>query len=372
MKILFLIRALNQGGAQRQLITTASALQKRGYNTSVCVFYAGGSLDDELRKTGVPLHSLEKKNRRDIIRFFISLLGYVKKERPDIIHSYLDVGNILSALIKIFMPKIRIIWGIRSSNMDMKQYDWLWRTAGFVEKHLAGLADLIIVNSKAGLDYSADHGLPRKKMIVISNGIDTERFIPAPEAGEKIRSEWNVQTDDILVGLVARMDPKKDHMTFLSAAGQVVRQCPGVKFVCVGRGEKAEQERLEKACSDKGLEGKVIWAGLRSDMPAVYNAFDILCLSSGFGEGFPNVIGEAMSCGVPCVATDVGDSAMIIGRAGIVVPPSNHKKLAAGIVEMVSRLKKNNDIVDHARTRILDLFTIDRMIIKTEEAISGL
>ena len=375
MKIVFLIRSLNQGGAQRQLINLAGELKNKGHAVTVCVFYSGGVLEKELLKTGVTYHSLEKSNRWDILKFMLSLNKFIRKQKPDVLHAYLGAANILSVLLKPFQSNMHVIWGVRASNMDFSQYDWVWRSIYFFERKLSRFADLIIVNSRAGLRFSRDNGFPEEKMTVISNGIDTDEFHPKLKAGEKVRSEWGIGKNEILIGNVARLDPKKDQVSFLKAAARVIEKKPSIKFVSIGRGENEYQEKLIKLCNELRISENIIWAGVRKDMPRVYNALDIMCLSSSFGEGFPNVIGEAMACGVPCVATDVGDTARIIGNAfGIIVETDNYEELAAGIVKMISDIKKkkHSEWSDEARQQIKKNFSINQMVQLTERALLDL
>jgi len=373
MKLFFLIRSLDHGGAERQLVNLSKALRGKGYDVAVTVYYPGGSLEKELSEAGVRLHCLEKKHRWDALSFFRSLVRFVRKEHPDIIHAYLDTADVLAALLKPFLPGVSVVWGVRASNMDLSRYDWFWRLSYFLERKLSRFADLIIVNSFSGMTYSARNGFPKEKMIVIPNGIETTEFHPQLQLRETIRREWGVGENETLIGLVARLDPMKDHVTFLKAAALVARLRPDVRFVCVGRGDGAYYQRLRRVGEEYGLGGRIIWAGSRKDMPTVYNGLDILCVSSFYGEGFPNVIGEAMACGVPCVATDVGDSARIIGEKGIVVPPNQPEALASGLLEMVAWIEKNQkDLAAQVRRRIVEEFGVEKMVRLTEAALSGL
>lgn len=367
MKILFLIRSLDYGGAQRQLVNLSKSLRAKGYDVSVCIYYSGGPLDNELQEAGVRLYRLEKKHRWDVFSFFRSLIQFVLKEHPDMIHAYLSTANVISILLKPFLPGISVIWGVRASNMDLSRYDWFWRFSYFLERKLSRFADLIIVNSFSGMAYSARNGFPGEKMIVIPNGIETNEFRPQPQLREKIRREWGVEKHETLIGLAARLDPKKDHPNFIKAASRVIATRKDVRFVCVGRHDDSHHERLHRLAKEHGLSGRILWAGSRKDMPAVYNGLDILCLSSAFGEGFPNVIGEAMACGVPCVATDVGDSARIVGDTGIIVPPKQPEDLAEGLKKMIAWIETEKDIVtSRTRERVVEMFGVEKMVSSTE------
>jgi len=374
MKILFLIRALNQGGAQRQLINLSKELHSRGYKITVCVYYSGGELESELISSSIPVISMNKNHRWDVFGFLFNLIRTIKKERPDIIHAYLSTANVLSVLIRLFSLKTRIIWGIRSSNMEMDRYDWLWSFSYYLERKLSIFTDLIIVNSVSGKQHSEKMGFPKEKMVVIQNGIDTSHYKPDFALRAEFRKEWNIKDNEQLVGLVARLDPKKDHATFIKAAAEISKIRDKVKFIFVGRGDEKYREKLDVLSRKNNLQNSIIWAGVRNDMNAVYNGLDILCLSSSFGEGFPNVIGEAMACGKPCVSTDVGDAKVIIGKTGVVVPPQSDQSLARGMITMLSNLttvQEREDSAKLCRNRILENFDLHTLVYKTIQEIDN-
>lgn len=370
MKITFLTRSLEAGGAQRQLINLAKGLKGKGDSVGVSVFYAGGMLGRDLEEAGIQPNFIGKRGRWDTVPFLIRLFKHIRNERPDIIHSYLGVSNILTVIMKPFLSGTKVVWGVRASNMDLSRYDWLARVVFKVECLLSSFADLIIVNSNAGVKYALKHGFPGDKMIVIPNGIDTVNFDPEPKERQKLRAEWGVADNERLVGLVGRIDPMKDHSVFLEAAALLSSE-RNLRFVCVGGGPEDYLSTLKSFSNELGLSDDLIWAGRRQDMPAVYSAFDV-AVSSSYGEGFPNVIGEAMASGVPCVVTDVGDSALILGGTGVVVPPKDPRALADGIKVVLERLDGNRGKVSESvRERICSSYSLDRLIEKTSEALKG-
>lgn len=369
MKITFLIRHLNQAGAERQLVTLAKRLHKQGHRVSVAVFYVGGPLEAELLESGVPVHSLAKKGRWDTLNFMYRLVKLVRREQPDILHGYLSVSNIFTALIGMMCPRVRVAWGIRSSNMNLNDYDWLMRVSYRVERWLSKFADLIIVNSYAGLDYAAAQGYPSEKMVVIPNGVDTDRFKPDRKAGNRVRGEWSITDDQILIGLVGRIDPMKDHSTFLKAAALLTREHPNFTFTCIGRSREPYKKMLVNSGEQLGLGTRLIWSDARDDMHAVYNALDVLVSSSSYGEGFSNVVSEAMACGVPCVVTDVGDSAIIVGDHGEVVPPQDAQALKDAIERLLEKSRANSFEGQTSRQRIVDRFSVIELETRTEAAL---
>lgn len=363
MKIMFLTRSLDSGGAQRQLTNLARGLAERGHDVTIAQFYSGGQLEQDLNNTGVYLIDLNKQGRWSNFALFLRLYDLVSKGKPDVIHGYLGIPNIFSLIIGNLFPSIKIVWGVRASDMDLARYDRIARLSYWVECKLSRWADMIIANSEAGRQHAIENGFPASKMRVIHNGIDTIRFAPDRDTGVRIRQEWGVDSNELLVGIVARIDPMKDHETFLRAAQRVHQNIPDCKFVCIGRAETSALVRLKELANELRIDNAVIWAGERNDLPCVYNALDLLCQSS-ITEGFPNVIAEAMSCGVPCVATDVGDSAVIIGDTGRVVPPRQPERLAVAMLELIEHKKA---LPFHApRELIVELFSFPHLIEATE------
>ena len=371
LRIVFLIRSLGYGGAERQLVVLAAALRARGHAVSVLTFYPNGELAPELRAADVRVRSLEKRGRWDIATFLARLHRALREEAPDVLHSYLVVPNIVAAAIRPAVPGVRVVWGVRASNMDLSHYDWVSRCSSGLARGLCRVPDLHIVNSRAGFEYAVARGYPREKMVVIPNGIDAERFVPDAAAGRRVREEWRVNATERLVGLVGRLDPVKDHRTFLSAAARVAQVRPDVRFVCVGDGEPRYRDEMHQLAATLGIGERVLWVGSRADMPAVYNALDIACLSSA-SEGFPNVLAEAMACGVPSVATDVGDSAWLLDRPEFIAPPGDSETLAA---RMQTLLRLDADafrtVAREARERIVTHFSVQSLVSNTEQTLSG-
>lgn len=364
---LFLVRSLDRGGAERQLVTLTKELAKRGHQVAVAVFYSGGVFEAELAAAGVRLIRLDKKGRWDVLPFLIRLVRLVRQERPAVLHGYLTVSNLFTAVLKPLISGTRVVWGVRASNMDFSRYDWLSHLTDLLERKLSRLADCIIANSHAGKHCAVMKGFSEDKIVVIPNGIDTTRFQFDPEGRWRVRAEWGAGEDEILVGLAARLDPMKDHPTFLEAASRIVSERHNVRFVCVGEGSGAYAETLKQQAVALGLSGKLIWAGARDDMPSVYSALDIASSSSSFGEGFSNTIAEAMACSVPCVATDVGDSAWIVGGAGIIVTPADPHALAGGLMRLIDLPASQRIAIGEAASmRIAEEFGVEALASHTE------
>jgi glycosyltransferase involved in cell wall biosynthesis len=367
MNVAFLIRSLDYGGAQRQLIQLAKGLHQNDHSSSVILLYSNGHLQKELDRSGVLIRSLNKSGRWDVFGFILRLIRILQKDQPDAVYAFLDVPNLLAVILKPLFPRIKMIWGVRASNMDLSRYNWIASLTYWFECRLSRFADLIIVNSRSGFDHAAANGFPKNKMVVIPNGIDTERFYPDPSERQRVRKEWGLSENDKLIGLVARLDPMKDHPTFLRAAALLAKKREDVRFVCVGDGPANYRHELYALTKELGLADRVMWTGARADMPAVYNALDIATSSSSYGEGFPNVIGEAMACGVPCVVTDVGDSGWIVGNSDAIVPVKEPYIMAHSwsLYLAINR----NKLSQQLRLKIVEKFSVKRLIDLTEKAI---
>lgn len=365
MRILFLAPSLEAGGAERQLVVLANALAARGHHVAVALHYPGGILENDL--AGVKCIQLRKKGRWDFGGFLGRLVRSVRGFGPDVVYSFLGTPNILTALLGPLLRPARVIWAVRASDMDMAPYGRVARVAHWLEARLSPLADAIIVNSHSGHAHALRRGFPTRGMAVIPNGIDTGRFRPNMGVRRAVRREWGVGPEHLLVGVMARLDPMKDIPTFFKAAAQAARSDASLRFICVGTGPL--EEELRSLASSLDLEDRLIWAGFRADAERVCNGFD-MCVLSSRTEGFPNVLGEAMACGVPCVTTDVGDAGLIVGDTGVVVPPGEPEALAEGILTMTDRIRQGE--VAGVRARIKERFLVEAMVDATERLMGEL
>jgi glycosyltransferase involved in cell wall biosynthesis len=368
MKILFVIRELQIGGAQRQLSLLANSLASRGHELVIAVFYGGGKLEADLQE-GVRLELLGKKGRWDVLSFVYRLLRLIARERADVVHGYMCGGNLSAALSRIASPRSKIVWGMRASQFDPKSGDPVSRVVDSIEAKLSFLADRIIVNSVAGISYCTDQGFPHKSLVHIPNAIDSVNYCPDSEGRERIRAEWGIADEETLVGLVGRLDPMKGHAVFLAAAAQLFVTRGKLRFVCLGSGSRQYLSDMQNLAQRLGLGDQVLWFDARTDMRAVYNAMDVVCSASVYGEGFPNVIGEAMACGRRCVVTDIGDSPFVVGDTQVVVPHDDPPALASGIVRQAVLASSPYAA---GRQRVIDCFSTAKLTDTTESVLRDL
>jgi glycosyltransferase involved in cell wall biosynthesis len=338
----------------------------------VIEFYDGGALVPELERIpGVKRICLHKGNRWDTVGFLRKLVRALRESDPDVIHGYLYVSNILAVLCRPFLRRrTAIVMGVRSSNTHLEHYDWSATLCSFLERKLSRFADLLIANSAAGLHYCKEIGYAARRMVVVSNGIDIERFRPDETLRRSQRQAWGIREDEVLIGLAGRLDRKKNHPVFLRAAAALMKDYPNCRFVCIGRGSLPYSDELHRMASELGLDSRLTWTGEFADMASAYNALDISTLCSNAAEGFPNVLAEAMACGVPCVATDAGDARDILGPIGVVLPEPTDTALVAGWKQLLERLSPK--LRAEARERIVSRYSIDRLASNTADLLRGL
>ena len=369
LKVLFLIRSLRCGGAERQLATLALQMARRHHEVRVVTFYPDGAYEAELTEAGVSILCLRKKSRWDLLPFVRQLIGTIRRVQPDVVHSYMPGANILAAIAKPFSGGIPLVWGIRASDVDASMYDdWIVWASLRCEALLSHCVDRIIANSHAGKRVAVASGFPAARICVIPNGIDTTRFAIDPDARRRFRARYTSNAQEKLVGLVGRLDPMKNHDLFIGAAALLKSRRPDVRFICVGAGSRSYAEGLMLRASQAGLGDSIVWTGQLDDMRAVYNGLDILCLASLTGEGFPNVVAEAMACGTPCVVNDVGDAAEVVGSLGIVLRPISQETLADAIEVSLSGIHDSGAL----RARITENFPIERLCDETLRVLTDL
>ena len=371
-KVVFLARSLERtGGAEQQLTHLVRGLHRRSWPVRVITFYGADGLGEDLVAEGVEVTPLGKSGRWDLAGFIARLRRELRRADPDIIQSTLTVPNVLASVLA--GSPARVVWGIRASDMDLRRYDWTHRAATQLEARLSGRPSAVIANSHAGRAVVLGRGFPAARVTVIPNGIDTERFRPDPVRGRALRERWLGGAGGRLIGIVARLDPMKDYETFLQAARLLAARRADVRFVSIGNHTTPFAPAIRRRCTELGLDSRVIWLGPRPDIEVVMNALDLCTLSSAFGEGFPNVLGEAMASETLVAATDVGDSAPLIGGNGRVVPPREPGLLAEAWHSLLSLdVQEQQRLAAAARQRVLAEFSLEAMVARTAALYSSL
>ena len=340
------------GGAEQMLLKLTAHMDRKRFHSVVVSMTDVGPVGKKLLERGIPVYALGMRLGRPNPFGLVKLLRLLKTENPDLIQTWLYHADLLGFIAGKMAGIKRIVWGLRCSNMELKNYRFLTSLTIKVCRRLSFFVDAIVVNSREGALFHKQLGYSKKKTILIPNGFDLDHFKPDEEARNWLRNELSLPSEATLIGLIARFDPMKDQANFLEAASLVF--CPEGKvfFVMVGKGIDAANQDLLAVIPEK-IKKYVYLLGLRHDIPRITAGLDIAISSSAYGEGFPNTIGEAMACGIPCVATDVGDSSFILGPTGIIVPPRDAAALAAGLRTLLASGKTGRQrLGKQARIRV--------------------
>ena len=337
MRVLLFLRELATGGTERQMLQLAATLAEE-HEVTLATVFGGGAWDDAVapRVHRAPLFDERGGRVARALRTASAprrLRALVATRRPDVVYSALFVSNALAhrALAREGPP---LVWGFRGEPEHLR----LARRAAlsYCRRH-ADAPALALFNSWSARTRFLELGFAFRATAVVPNGIDAARFRRDAAAGAALRAAWGLPLAAFVVGNVGRLAPMKDHATFLRAAAALARDVPDARFVCVGAGPGAFARGLRDLARSLGVGERVVLAGRRDDLAAVYSACDVLCLSSDAGEGFPNVLGEALACETPVVATDVGDAARVVGDAGLVVPAKAPDELACAWRALLER-----------------------------------
>ena len=333
-KLLHIINGLDTGGAEMMLYKLLSATDRSQFESAVISLRDRGTLGEQIEALGVPVHTVGMaRGRPTPARRFLRL---ARRLEPDLIQGWMYQAN-LAAWLAGHWPgsRVPVLWNIRHSVDDLRVEKW--RTAALIRvgARLSSYPEAIVYNARASARQHAGLGYAMDRQRVIPNGFDCERFRPRAAARSDLRQSLGLALETLLVGLVARHHPMKDHATFLRAAALLAADRPAVHFVLVGRDVSDGNAALKQQIQAAGLEARVNLLGERAGIEEIMAGLDIFTLTSAWGEGFPNVVGEAMACGTPCVVTDVGDAAWIVGGTGAVVPRRDPEALARAWRAMV-------------------------------------
>lgn len=305
-------------------------------------------------------------------RLLTRLLRVLKRQRPDILHSYLPSANVLAALAKGFHRDLTVVWGLRLTGSDGNHYNAFHRITYWLERNLPWSADLMIANAPSVRDAAIAAGLPASRIRVVPNGFNADDFWKDEEGRKRMRQSWGIGNER-LIGMVGRLDPMKGHEVFLKAAQRLAALDTNLRFVCVGPDPYRRRTELEALTRQFGLANRLFWREPESRMREVYAALDIFCQPSIFGEGFSNVVGEAMLCEVPCAVTDVGHSAELVQNVGELVPPGNAEALADALEVLLRRSQDHSARASRlGRERIAKAFPVEMLVSRTQEILSTL
>ena len=335
VKITFIITNLATGGAEIMLLKLLQQLNRDRFQPTVISLMGLGEVGPRIAALGIPVHSMNMRLGVPNPLKVLMLVRLLRCLKPDLVQTWMYHADLLGGLAARMARCRLIIWCLHQSNLSkaVNKSSTLWVVAAcavisrWLPRH-------VLSCSKQAKIVHAAKGYQQEKIHFIPNGFELDRFQSDVQARHSVRVELGLPVDTPLVGLMARYDPQKNHLGFMQAAALLHAQMPEVHFLLAGSGVDRQNESLQAAVVESGLLGHMHLLGRRDDVPRLMAALDVLA-SPSHGEAFPNVLGEAMACGVPCVVTNVGDSAEIVGDTGRVVPAGDMKGLARELREVL-------------------------------------
>ncbi len=338
------------------------AMDRERFDPVVVSLLAGGEILDQVEKAGIPVHVLGMKRGLISPAAILRLRGLARELSPEVIQGWMYHGNLAASLMSFFARgHPRLFWNIRHSLYDLNHEKWTTRLVIRLGAALSSRPRRILFNSMVSIDQHTRLGFPHERAMMIPNGFDLNRFQPSPEARLALRSELGLDPGTPLVGVVGRRHPMKGHDDFLRTAEEVHGKRPDVHFVLAGLGVTAEDPVFGEFLRGRDVAGNLHFLGPRNDVPALIAGLDLLALPS-VSEGFPNVVGEAMASGVPCAATDVGETAVLVGDLGKVVSPGDPGALAKAILGLLALDTDSRRILgDECRELIRREYSLERV-----------
>ncbi|MGQ0645700.1 MAG: glycosyltransferase family 4 protein [Elusimicrobiota bacterium] len=365
IRTVHVIAGLAVGGAEVMLFRLLSRLDRDAFEPEVVSMTGDGPLAEKIRALGVPVSGLGMRRGVPDPRGLARLAVRLRARRPGVVQTWMYHADLLGGLAAKLAGGPPVVWGVHHSNLDpaFNKRSTLF-TARACARLSRALPARIVCCSEASRRVHAALGYDAAKMAVIPNGFDLAEFKPDPEARASVRRELDLPEDALLVGLVGRFDPLKDHRSFAAAAARM--KTARVHFLLCGDGVEWGNPDLVRAVDAAGPRSRFHLLGRRGDVPRLTAALDVAA-SSSLGEGFPNAVGEAMACGVPCAVTDVGDSGAMVGETGKVVPAGDPEGLARALDELLALpIEGRRRLGEAARARVAEFYSLSRAATRYE------
>lgn len=332
MKVLHVISGLTTGGAEMMLAKLAIA-DKETHQEILCLRNdADSAIARQLADRNIVCHFIGVQQPMQILTKQLEAKKILNSFSPDIIHCWMYHANVMGWLMNILSPGHSLLWNVRHSLHDIAQESKSVRLSITLNKLLSSKPDCILFNSHKSLDQHLDYGFKPRRYQFMPNGFNEIEFSPSARKKSLARDQLGIEQDRLIFGNVARFHPMKGQTKLLSAAKKYTKLYPNALFVFVGNRMDNNNTQLTQLINQYGLKDNVLLLGEMTDLASLTPMFDVGISCSSWGEGFSNAIGEAMACGIPCIATDVGDSAQIVGDYGLVIEPDNKEQLLQALI----------------------------------------
>ncbi len=363
IRVVHIITDLSTGGAQMMLYKLLVGMDRSRFDPAVICLIDKGALGQRIEALDIPVYTVEMTQGKLSMLALWRLIKLTRLSAPDIIQGWMYHGNLAASIVRKFIVQNPLVlWNIRQTLYDIENEKSLTKLIIRLGRYFSSNADKIIYNSRISAQQHEVFGYRADTRMLLFNGFDVERFCPSEELRRSVRHALGLDETTFIVGLFARYHPMKDHRNFIQAANIVSTQQTNVHFILVGREVSLDNPALNDLISKTQLKNNFHLLGEREDVSDLMAAIDIAVTSSAWGEGFPNALGEAMASGLPCVVTDVGDSAFVLGDHGGVVPVRNSQALAAGVLQLLNLNKEDRRMIgERARQRIIDEFSLKKI-----------
>jgi glycosyltransferase involved in cell wall biosynthesis len=358
VKILHVIVGLDAGGAEhvlRRLIESHRGSLE--FQHSVVSLTDLGEFGSELIAGGIDVQVMGMRGMTSVPWIMFKLTKLIRQRQPDLVQTWMYHADLMGGVAARAAGNRKVIWGIRSADM-IKGTAYSTRVIRRICAPLSRVVPAIIVcAAEASRITHAAIGYERSKMILIPNGFELPDTSALAQQRRAFRAEHGWSDDEFVVGCVGRFNYYKDHANFVKAAGLLAKRYPTARFLMIGKGLDLNNAELRNLIASTGVPDKFTLLGFRDDVLNCLTALDVFCLSSR-SEGFPNVLGEAMSIGIPCVATDVGDVRTLLSDTGIIVAKENASALCAGFAQLIELPRTMRDAMgQRGRDRIIAEFS---------------
>jgi glycosyltransferase involved in cell wall biosynthesis len=321
LQVTHVITGLPRGGAQTVLEQLVLGADRARFEMDVISLTELGAVGERLARNGTRVRALAMNRRLPNPAALLRLARWLRRSQTHVVQTWLYHGDLIGGLAGR-LAGVPVMWNLRQTDLDPKTTGrgtlWTARACAPLSRRVPRR---IVCCSEASQRVHAALGYDASRMVVVCNGVDLGRFRPDRAAAAAFRAELGVGPGERLVGLFARYHPQKDHQTFIAAAAAVCRAVTNVRFMLCGEAIDGCNAELASLLDQAGCRDRFLLLGIRDDVPRLTAALDLAVSSSSYAEGFSNVLLEAMAAGVPCVATDVGESALMVGDSGWVVPP---------------------------------------------------
>jgi glycosyltransferase involved in cell wall biosynthesis len=350
--IIHVISGLNSGGAENVLLRLVE--HEVAFRHIVVSLSDKGALGDRFEELGIELVCLNFRRGRLNYAGLSALWRLLYSQKSLSLQSWMYHADFLAGIIGFILGH-KVIWNIRHSNFEYRKENLLTILIMFMNAALSHLIPTkIICCAELVKQTHSKLGYNRRKMLVIENGIDLSEYFPDETIKNRFRSRHDIPSTTFLIGFVARYNDQKDHKTFLTGFKKFIKVNPEAKCVMAGHGINWSNKKLTSLLSQFKLTKNVILLGLVNTSAEIMKSIDVNVLTSSHGEGYPNVLIEGLACGAPAVATDVGDSAAIIGSCGWIISPKNPPQLLSALLVAYSTYQ-NKDRWNKMRSESVQL-----------------